>query len=624
MSNKGNFKQRRPPLGGPRRGPGHHHVVESARDAKGAFKRLFSYFGTQKILLLISSIVIGISVFLGVAGPAVLGRAITNYLERDPNFALFMREVIVLLVIYAGAWITEASTRITLVKVSNNIIFRMRQDAFNHIQELSMSYFDREDVGEIMSRLTNDIEAIEQGVNNVFSEGLRGLLTIIMTLSAMIMLNLRLTLVVVTTVPLMAVVAAFIGIKVRKAFRINQQKIADLSTKVEESVSGVKVIKTFGMEKEEIHDFDRISIEARDAGTVAEMLSHIFFPVMQLITSVILAMLIGIGGVLVLRNSEVFSIGLLTTFIMYSRNFLMPIQQITSIYNVIQSALAGAERVFEIMDTKPVVIERPDPVALKEGDIVFKDVHFSYEEGKPVLEGIDLTVPHGSAIAIVGPTGAGKTTLINLLNRFYDAQKGSICINGTDIRDMEISSLRSSLGVVLQEPFFFATTIRENLLYGNHDATEEEMFEAARLANASHFISRLPRGYDTVLTERGLNISQGERQLLGITRALIRNPSILILDEATSNIDSLIEARIQEALIKLMKGRTCLTIAHRLSTIKNADMIIVIHNHRIIEEGTYSELIEKNGFYAHLYAMQQTKGEITEDMVKDEVAASSL
>ena len=540
----------------------------------------------------------------------------TDYLEREPNLLLFLRQVGILVIIYTGAWVTEAFTRIVLIKASNNILFRMRQDAFNHIQELSMSYFDKVDVGEIMSRLTNDIEAVEQGVNNVFSEGLRGILSVIMTLVAMIMLSFRFTLVVVATIPLMAFVAAVIGIKVRKAFRVNQQKIADLSIKVEESVSGVKVIKTFGMEKDEIKDFERVSIEARDAGTIAEMMSSIFMPVMQLITSIILALLIGIGGFLVLRNSKVFSIGLLTSFIMYSRNFLWPIQQITGIYNVIQSALAGAERVFEILDTKPAIRERRHPVSFKEGAIVFKDVHFAYEENKPVLEGINLTVPQGGVIAIVGPTGAGKTTLINLLNRFYDVKQGAITINGTDIRDMELDTLRSSLGVVLQEPFFFATTIRENLLYGNQDATEEEMFEAARLANAGHFISRLPKGYDTVLTERGLNISQGERQLLGITRAILRNPSILILDEATSNIDSLIEAQIQEALLILMKGRTCLTIAHRLSTIKNADRIIVIHNHRIIEEGTYTELIEKNGFYAHLYAMQQSQEDITEDMFK--------
>ncbi|MBN1906672.1 MAG: ABC transporter ATP-binding protein, partial [Deltaproteobacteria bacterium] len=504
--------KKRAPAGGP---PGpHSHMIESAKDVKGSFKRLFAYFGTQKILLAISSIIIFVGVFLGVTGPMVLGRAITNYLERTPDLSLFLKEVVLLAVIYVGAWLTEAFTRVMLIKASNNILFRMRQDAFNHIQGLSMSYFDRMDIGEIMSRLTNDIEAVEQGVNNVFSEGLRGLLSVIMTLAAMLMLNVRFTIIVVATVPLMGFVAAVIGVKVRKAFRVNQQKIADLSIKIEESISGVKVIKTFGMEKAEINDFKRVSIEARDAGTVAEMISHIFFPVMQLITSIILALLTGIGGYLVLKNSDVFSIGLLTSFIMYSRNFLWPIQQITGIYNVIQSALAGAERVFEILDTKPAITENLKPLPFSEGDIVFKDVSFAYEEGKPVLEDINLTVPHGSAIAIVGPTGAGKTTLINLLGRFYDVKSGAITINGTDIRDMDIGSLRASIGVVLQEPFFFATTIRENLLYGRPDATDGDMFEAARLANAAHFISRLPKGYDTVLTERGLNISQGERQLL--------------------------------------------------------------------------------------------------------------
>ncbi len=605
--------KKRPPAGPP--GP-HSHMIESAKDVKGSFKRLIAYFGTQKILLAISSLIIFVSVFLGVAGPTVLGRAITNYLERQHNLSMFLKEVVLLVVIYIGAWLTEAFTRVILIKASNNILFRMRQDAFNHIQGLSMSYFDRVDIGEIMSRLTNDIEAVEQGVNNLFSEGLRGLLSVIMTLAAMLMLNVRFTLIVVATVPLMGFVAGVIGVKVRKAFRVNQQKIADLSIKIEESVSGVKVIKTFGMEKAEIDGFNRVSIEARDAGTVAEMISHIFFPVMQLITSIILALLAGIGGYLVLRHSDVFSIGLLTSFIMYSRNFLWPIQQITGIYNVIQSALAGAERVFEIMDTKPDIIEKRSPAPFSEGKIVFKDVSFSYVEGKPVLEDINLTVPHGSAIAIVGPTGAGKTTLINLLGRFYDVKSGAITINGTDIRDMDITSLRASLGVVLQEPFFFATSIRENLLYGSPGATEKEMIEAAMLANASHFISRLPKGYDTVLTERGLNLSQGERQLLGITRAILRNPRILILDEATSSIDSLIEAHIQEALVTLMKGRTCLTIAHRLSTIRNADRIIVIHNRRIIEEGTYTELIAKNGFYAHLYAMQQNQDDISEEMFK--------
>jgi len=348
---------------------------------------------------------------------------------------------------------------------------------------------------------------------------------------------------------------------------------------------------------------------------------------MNFMTSLTLGLLVGIGGFLALNGATApnaqasgsaaggISIGLLTAFILYSQRFFDPLRQITQVYSVIQSALAGAERLFEVLDMKPEVVEKADALPLKDlrGAVEFKDVEFAYEEGKPILEDITFHTQPGQVIAIVGPTGAGKTTLVNLLSRFYDAQKGYITIDGNDIRDVRLDDLRTRMGVVLQEPFFFATTIRENLLYARPEATEEEMMAAARTANAHYFISRLPHGYDTCLSERGSNLSQGERQLLGIARAILSNPRILILDEATSSVDSLTESHIQEGLIRLMKGRTSFIIAHRLSTVRNADMVLVLHNRRIIESGTHEALIKKpNGFYARLYSLQALKPEILE------------
>ena len=305
----------------------------------------------------------------------------------------------------------------------------------------------------------------------------------------------------------------------------------------------------------------------------------------------------------------------MTAFILYSQRFFDPLRQITQVYSMIQSALAGAERLFEMMDMKQEVVEKPDALPLNDiqGMVEFNGVSFAYEESKTVLEDIQFQTQPGQVVAIVGPTGAGKTTIINLLSRFYDVRSGSIAIDGIDIRGIKLDDLRTRMGVVLQEPFFFATTIRENLLYARPDAAEEQMISAAKTANAHYFISRLPHGYDTLLSERGNNLSQGERQLLGIARAILADPRILILDEATSSVDSLTEAHIQEGLIRLMKGRTSFIIAHRLSTIRNADQVLVLHNHRIIESGTHEQLMSKpGGFYAKLYGMQDQKPEILE------------
>jgi len=474
--------------------------------------------------------------------------------------------------------------------------------------------------------MTNDIEMVFNAMNNGFSGLVGGLLSMVTVLAAMFVLSVPLSFVVIAVVPVMAALTGIMGKKIRGAFRRNQECVGRLTANIEESLSGIKVTKTFRREEAEFARFESVNDESQRAGVAAELISYGFMPLMSVMTSLTLGLIVGIGGYLALNgtgapapgNAAVaggVSIGLLTAFILYSQRFFEPLRQITQIYSMVQSALAGAERLFEMMDMKPEVVEKSDALPLSniQGAVEFDNVGFAYEEGKTVIENIHFRARPGQVVAIVGPTGAGKTTLINLLSRFYDVRTGRITIDGADIRDVRVDDLRTSMGIVLQEPFFFATTIRENLLYARPDATEEQMISAARTANAHYFVSRLPRGYDTQLSERGNNLSQGERQLLGIARAILANSRILILDEATSSVDSLTESHIQEGLIRLMRGRTSFIIAHRLSTIRNADQVLVVHNRHIIESGTHDQLMSKpDGFYARLYGMQDQKPEILE------------
>ncbi|MBA7622373.1 putative ABC transporter ATP-binding protein [subsurface metagenome] len=607
----------RRPMPRMRRGHGPGSVpIESPRDFKKALRRLIAYFGSQVVPLMPASALILAGVVLNTIAPAVVGKAIKNHIELDPNVELFARKMAILLGLYLAVWLTNGLGGVLITRIANRVLFRLRNEAFTHIQKLSMSFFDRRGIGDIISRLTNDVEMIHHAMTNALSGLVSGPFSIIGVLIAMFALNLQLSLVVIGTVPVMIILTAIIGTKVRAAFRKNQAQVGLLNANIQESVSAVRVIQTFNRQREEFRKFDRINEQARKIGIRAEFTSFAFMPVMRFMTSLTLALIVGIGGTLVLTNRDAFSVGLLTAFILYSRRFFEPLRQITGVYNVLQSALAGAERIFAIMDTQPEIWNKADAVKLDDiqGDVEFKDISFAYVDNKPVLKNINLRAKKGQVVAIVGPTGAGKTTMVNLLSRFYDVGSGSILIDGKDIRDLDIDSLRTKMGVVLQEPFFFAMSIKENLLYGNPNASEKEIREAAGLANADSFIRRLPQGYDTVLSERGMNLSQGERQLLAIARAILADPKILILDEATSNIDSLTEIHIQKGLLELMKDRTSFIIAHRLSTIKNAHNVLVLHNRKIIEEGTHKELMERGGFYSRMYKMQDAKVEITEDM----------
>ncbi len=600
--------------------------VESARDMKQAFARLAGMLKDKRGLLVIAVIATLISVVLRTVAPAIIGDAIKQNLELGQHLPEFASQMILVLVIYLGAWAVEVLGGVLMNIIAMVLVTRIRALCFARVQELSMATFDKRGIGDMVSRMTNDVEmifnAMMQGVGSLVS----GLFSMVGILIAMFLLSVPLSLVVLAIVPVMALVTGFIGKRIRNAFKKNQEWVGKLSAIIEESVSGLKVIKAFNREQAEFAKFDAINAGGRDAGLDAELISYAFMPVMNVMTSLTLALIVGLGGWLALAAGTGgaggglaamtgVSVGLLTAFILNSQRFFEPLRQITQVYSVIQSALAGTERVFELIETPVEVLEKADarPLADLKGAVQFDAVHFGYEEGKPILSGISFASQPGQVIAIVGPTGAGKTTIINLLSRFYDVKAGRILVDGQDIRDVCLDDLRRRMGVVLQEPFFFATTIRENLLYARLDASEADMIAAARTANAHYFISRLPDGYDTKLSERGENLSQGERQLLGIARAILADPRILILDEATSSVDSLTESHIQEGLFRLMQGRTSFIIAHRLSTIRKADRVLVLHNHRIIESGTHDELMNlADGFYRKLYSLQDEKPDLCE------------
>ncbi len=617
MSNndsKANESQDNRPKGG-RIGRG-NMPVESPKNFSKTIKRLFSYFKDKKLTLFFISVFVVITTLLRIIMPAFIGISIRDYLEVNVDLAGFGRQMIILFFILLGTWVFGALQGVIMTRLVNLTIFKIRNDTFTNIQTLSMSYFDKKGLGDVISRLTNDIERIENFMSSGVVSLISSLFSIIGYLIMMIALNPLLSLTILLLVPIMVLFTLFIAKRVREAFRKNQAQIGKLSSNIQESVSCVRVIKTFAREKEEFNKFEKINNNTRLIGEKAETLSFSFMPIMTMMTAFMLAAIVGFGGTMAFNG--MISVGLLMSFIMYSRRFFEPLRQLTNVYNLMQSALAGAERIFLILDAKSEITNATKPILLTQvkGNVEFNNVRFGYEKDKVVLDGINIKADKGEVIALVGPTGAGKTTIINLLSRFYDVWDGNITLDGNDIREIELNSLRTQMGVVLQEPFFFSKSIRENLLYGKPSATEEELIRASKLANADHFIKRMPHSYDTVLTERGMNISQGERQLLAIARAILADPKILILDEATSNIDSLTEAHIQEGLLELMKGRTSFIIAHRLSTIKNADKVLVIHNHKIIEEGTHDALIEKGGFYSRLYKLQLHKDmqDVTEDM----------
>jgi len=520
------------------------------------------------------------------------------------DFSYIGTVLLILLGVYLLSSLFQLITGLVMSGVSQKTVYNLRKDVDSKLSRLPLKYFDGRTHGEILSRVTNDIDTIAGTLQQSLTQVITSVIQIAGFVIMMLSISPVLTLIVIATLPLYVFATTTVIKRSQKYFMAQQKELGELSGHVEETYSGHVIVKAFGREKESIEEFRNINDRLYEAGWKAQFVSGIMFPLMNFVSNLGYVLICIVGGVWMTKNR--LALGDITAFIQYSRSFTQPITQTANIANIIQSTVACAERVFEVLDENEEVPDSPDAVVLESprGDVVFENVSFKYKEDVPLIENLNLEVRQGQTIAIVGPTGAGKTTLVNLLMRFYEIDGGRITIDGVDIRNIKRGSLRSIFGMVLQDTWLFNGTIKDNIAYGREGATMEEIVRAAKAAHADHFIRTLPDGYNTVINEEATNISQGQKQLLTIARAILANPSILILDEATSNVDTRTEVLIQKAMANLMRNRTSFVIAHRLSTIRDAEMIIVMNNGRIVETGNHEELLKKGGFYADLYYSQ--------------------
>ena len=580
--------------------------IEKAGNPRRALTRLAMYLSQYRAALVLVLVFVLVYILLGLLEPYLIGRAIDRYISTRQINGL-SRLAILLLVVYLFDNGFQAASSWIMARISQDALRCLRRDLFEHLQKLSIAFFDSHTAGELMSRLTNDIDAINQAVSQNVVSLVASVLSLVGIVIAMFVLNMWLALSALLVVPIMFWFTQFVARYTRKGFRDLQKELGEINSVMEESISGQRVVKAFRRSDLAIERFRASNQKVYKAGVYANTYALMLMPLTNVLGNFFVIVLVGLGGYLALQN--LVTVGMIATFIAYAQNFIQPLRQLANMYNAIQAALAGAERVFEIIDTPAEVdhaSDSPLPAPLK-GEVRFTDVSFGYLPNQPIIKNVSLEAKAGQTIALVGPTGAGKTTIINLLTRFYEVNEGRITIDGRDIRNVSKSDLRQKLGIVLQDTFLFADTVMENIRYGRLDATDKECIEAAKLADADHFIRQLPQGYQTRLSERASNLSQGQRQLLSIARAILADPSILILDEATSSVDTRTEARIQKALLRLMEGRTSFVIAHRLSTIRDADNVIVINNGEIVEQGTHQQLLEARGFFHHLY-LSQFKG----------------
>lgn len=580
---------------------------ERAKDIRGTLLRIWQYLSRQRVLLLAVLLLVAVASGLGLLGPYLMGEAIDRFiLQGDlPGLARILVSMLVVYLVDAGLiWLRTY----IMATAAQRTVRDIRNDLFAKLQALTLRFFDQRTHGELMSRLSNDVETLSHVLAEGVTQLMSSALSIVGVAAMMFIINWRLAIVSLIIIPMMMGLSQLISKRTRKGFREQQEHLGDLNGIIEETITGQRVVKAYVREQIVIQEFEVTNRKLRRAATTAQIFAGTMGPLNNLVNNIGFAVVAGAGAWMAVQGQA--TVGTIASFINYARQFAMPLNQIANLYNTIQSAIAGAERVFEILDEVPELVDAPDAVPLDDvrGDVVFDDVCFGYDKDVPVLKHVSLHAEPGQTIALVGPTGAGKTTIVNLLTRFYDIDSGSIRVDGHDIRQVKKDDLRRTLGIVLQDTFLFSDTVMENIRYGRLDATDEEVIAAARLANADQFIHRLPHGYQTELSERAGNISQGQRQLLAIARAILADPGILILDEATSSVDTRTEKHIQEAMLRLMEGRTSFVIAHRLSTIREADCILVINHGEIIEQGTHQELLAQEGFYHHLY-MSQFKGQ---------------
>ncbi len=639
MNQQNQSKSQPPPRRGPMGGPPIGMPAEKARDFTGTLKRLIQYLSPEKKrFILVFCLAVGSTLF-SIVGPKIMGKATTklgegllakyayllnlntaiqnnmpityiNQLRKQPIPTFDLDYIGRILLLLIGLYLLSALFSYVMAyimsTVSQETVYRMRNDVKNKLDHLPLRYFDQLTHGEILSRVTNDMDNIANTLQQSLTQLITSFVSIIGILIMMLSISPLLTLIALVSLPVSVVITGVITRYSQKYFIQQQRCLGELNGHVEEMYSGHKIVKVFGHEKDSIEKFKAINSRLYGVGWKAQFMSGIIFPALNFVNNIGYVLVCIIGGVMVAQ--KVIQIGDIQAFIQYIRQFTQPIIQVANIANILQSTVASAERVFEIMDESEEILEHESPkvIPFPQGHVKFEHVRFSYQEDVPLIEDLNIDIKEGQTVAIVGPTGAGKTTLVNLIMRFYEVQEGKITVDGVNIRDMKRGDLRTMFGMVLQDTWLFNGTIRDNIAYGREGVTEEEIIDAAQAAHAHHFIMTLPEGYDTILNEEASNISQGQKQLLTIARAILANPAILILDEATSNVDTRTEVLIQKAMGTLMKGRTSFVIAHRLSTIREADLILVMNHGAIIEQGRHVELLAQGGFYADLYNSQFT------------------